>query len=126
MCSGSEAEIFEGLDVSDEIRTELVSYIKRRLAPQPVKIRSDIEVTCFTYEGIDAIKEALLAGEQIGAAETPVKIKLIAPPQYVMTCTTLDKELGIAQLNEAIDTIRTVLTAKGLVFTLPNILSFSF
>lgn len=99
--------------MSEEIRSELVSYIKRRLAPQPVKIRSDIEVTCFTYEGIDAIKEALIEGESLGTSEAPVKIKLIAPPQYVMTSTTLDKELGIARLNEAIDTIRRVLTAKG-------------
>jgi translation initiation factor 2 subunit 1 len=111
--SGSENEIFDGLDVSDDVRAELVSYIKRRLAPQPVKIRSDIEVTCFTYEGIDAIKEALIEGETLGTSEAPVKIKLIAPPQYVMTSTTLDKELGIARLNEAIDRIRTVLTAKG-------------
>jgi translation initiation factor 2 subunit 1 len=45
--------------VSPELKTDLLTYIKRRLAPQPVKIRADIEVTCFTYEGIDAIKAAL-------------------------------------------------------------------
>lgn len=27
------------------------------MAPQPTKIRADVEVTCFRYEGIDAIKE---------------------------------------------------------------------
>jgi len=31
-----------------------------------VKIRSDIDVTCYTYEGIDAIKQALLEGEAKG------------------------------------------------------------
>ncbi len=91
----------------------MIAYIRRRLAPQPVKIRSDVEVTCFSYEGIDAIKEALLAGEALGTKDTPVKIKLIAPPQYVITCTTLDKELGKARLYEVINTIQTILTAKG-------------
>lgn len=75
---------------------QLTASIKLRLTPQPVRIRADIEVTCFTYErhnaiknkktttivyvcsyawtimnryeGIDAIKEALTAGV---AKETP-------------------------------------------------------
>jgi hypothetical protein len=49
------------------LQNDLLTYIKRRLAPQPVKIRADIEVTCFTYEGIDAIKAALTEGEEKGA-----------------------------------------------------------
>jgi translation initiation factor 2 subunit 1 len=77
----------------------VVTYVKRRLAPQPVKIRADIEVTCFTYEGIDAIKEALL--------------ELIAPPMYVMTTMTLDKEIGVATLNKAIEAIAVLIRAKG-------------
>ena len=34
------------------------------MAPQPVKVRADFELTCFTYEGIDALKAALLAAKQ--------------------------------------------------------------
>ena len=49
-----------------KVKESMISYVKRRLAPQPVKIRSDIEVTCFTYEGIDAIKQALTEGEAKG------------------------------------------------------------
>ena len=110
---GQAANIFEDLDVDEETQTALVSYIKRRLAPQPVKIRADIEVTCFTYEGIDAIKEALTEGEQRGSSDHPVKIKLIAPPMYVMTCMTLDKDVGIETMNQAIESIATVIRAKG-------------
>lgn len=36
--------------------------IKRRLTPQPVRIRAEFEITCFSYDGIDAVKEALRAG----------------------------------------------------------------
>jgi translation initiation factor 2 subunit 1 len=118
---------------------EIKAYILRKLAPQPIKIRSDIEVSCFSYEGIDAIREALIAGTKVtlpsgggGDTEeknettamtttttnasqqhTPIKIKLIAPPIYVLSITTLDKDAGIALLHAAIDTIRTIITSKG-------------
>lgn len=73
-----------------------------------MKIRGDIEVTCFAYEGIDAIKEALTAGEKHG-----VTIKLIAAPIYVMTLMTLDKEHGVELMNQAIETIATIIRSKG-------------
>lgn len=99
--------------ISDEMKSMMLAYVKRRLAPQPVKVRADIEVTCFTYEGIDAIKEALLAGEGKGTNDAPVRIKLIAPPMYVMTSMTLDKELGVETLTAAIETIKGTIQSHG-------------
>lgn len=107
------ADPFADIDVPDDLKEEITTYILRRLAPQPVKIRSDIEVSCFTYEGIDAIREALFAGMALGSDNSQIKIKLIAPPIYVLSTTTLEKEVGIALLNSAIDTIREKITAKG-------------
>lgn len=98
------------LIIPEIMKQELSSYIKRRLAPQPIKIRADIEVSCFTYEGIDAIKEALLAGTSL---KDNIKIKLISPPIYVMTTTSLDKDVGIELLNSSIDKIKLVIKGKG-------------
>jgi translation initiation factor 2 subunit 1 len=109
----SEEDIFEGLGIDENTKASIISYVKRRLAPQPVKIRSDIEVTCFTYDGIDAIKEALLEGEKKSVKDAPVKLKLIAPPMYVMTTMTLDKDIGLETLNSAIEAIGTSIRAKG-------------
>ena len=112
----SDEDIFEGLpNLSEETKEDILVNIKRKLAPQPMKIRSDIEITCFTYEGVDAIKEALLLGESVGSADFPVKIKLIAPPNFVITCMTLDKELGIDLLNRSIERITTQIVSKGYV-----------
>jgi len=111
--SGSDEDIFEGLEISETIKSAILSYVKRRLAPQPIKIRSDIEVTCFNYEGIDAIKQALLAGEIHGTPEVPIKIRLIAPPMYVISTLTSDKELGIEMLTQAIEIIRSVILSNG-------------
>lgn len=105
---------FDEIDVPLDLKEEIKMYILRRLAPQPTKIRSDIEVSCFTYEGIDAIREALFAGMAVSGSETtPIKIKLIAPPLYVVTTTTLEKDVGIAMLQTAIDTIRDIIVSKG-------------
>ena len=73
--------------------------------PRP-QIRADIEVTCFHYEGINAIKGALMKGVDLGSDDLPIKIKLVAPPLYVMLCTALDKAKGIALLTEAIEIMR--------------------
>lgn len=103
----------QDLDVDPDVKQAVLTYIKRRLAPQPVKIRADIEVTCFTYEGIDAIKEALNAGEDKSTTDNTVKIKLIAPPMYVMTTMTLDKDQGIEVMNQAIEAVGAVIRSKG-------------
>jgi len=34
------------------------------MAPTAVKLRAGFELNCFTYEGIDAIKEALLTAKR--------------------------------------------------------------
>jgi translation initiation factor 2 subunit 1 len=107
------ADPFADLDVPQDLKDDLKTYILRRLAPQPIKIRSDIEVSCFTYEGIDAIREALFAGIAVGSEQNPIKIKLIAPPIYVLSTTTLEKDVGINLLNTAIETIKEKISAKG-------------
>jgi translation initiation factor 2 subunit 1 len=104
---------FEDLDIPDDLKEELKTYILRRLAPQPIKIRSDVEVSCFTYDGIDAIREALFAGMELGTEQNPIKIKLIAPPIYVLSTTTLEKDVGIGLLNQSIEVIKEKITAKG-------------
>mmetsp|Transcript_38901 Transcript_38901/g.49656 ORF Transcript_38901/g.49656 Transcript_38901/m.49656 type:complete len:344 (+) Transcript_38901:170-1201(+) len=109
----TQDDVFVDLEMEDEERTELTTYIRRKLAPQPIKIRADIEVTCFTYEGIEAIRTALTKGQEAGTADTPIKIRLIAPPMYVMTCNTLEKEQGIELLNKSIETVRESILGFG-------------
>jgi translation initiation factor 2 subunit 1 len=49
----------------------------------------------------------------LGSETNPIRIKLIAPPIYVLSTTTLEKEVGIALLNSAIEAIKDNITAKG-------------
>jgi translation initiation factor 2 subunit 1 len=111
--AGAAEDPFTSLDVPADVIEELKLYIRRRLAPQPIKIRADVEVSCFTYDGIDAIREALFAGIAVGTDNSPIKIRLIAPPIYVLSTMTLEKESGIALLQKAIDVILEKISAKG-------------
>jgi translation initiation factor 2 subunit 1 len=69
----------------------LIATIARRLTPQPIKLRADIELTCYTPAGIDAIKRALRAGEKQSSENVPIKAKLVAPPLYVLSTNASDK-----------------------------------
>lgn len=104
--------VFAGMNIEDDVKSCLIKNIQRRLTPQPVKVRADLEVTCFHYDGIDAIKDALKAGEATSTDDSTVSIKLVAPPLYVMVGTYLDKDLGIESLKKAIDVIKDVLLKR--------------
>jgi translation initiation factor 2 subunit 1 len=98
---------------SDAVKQELVGYIGRRLTPQPTKVRADVEVTCFGYEGIDAVKNALRTAEARNTKDTQVKVKLVSPPLYVLTSQCLDKTTGIQTLEAAIQDIEANIRANG-------------
>ncbi|OJK04966.1 putative eukaryotic translation initiation factor 2 alpha subunit [Aspergillus uvarum CBS 121591] len=98
---------------SEAVKKELTHYISKRLTPHPTKVRADIEVTCFGYDGIDAVKEALRTAEANNNAESQIKVKLVAPPLYVLTSQCLDKAIGIQQLEEAIQRIEAKIKESG-------------
>lgn len=83
----------------------MAGYIGKRLTPSPTKIRADIEVTCFGYDGIDAVKDALRTAEESNTADNQIRVKLVAPPLYVLSSQCLDKTIGIKMLEEAIQRI---------------------
>ncbi|XP_071559682.1 eukaryotic translation initiation factor 2 subunit 1 [Temnothorax nylanderi] len=103
-----------GLD--EDTKEVLLNNIKRKLTSQAVKIRADVEVACYGYEGIDAVKTALKAGLALSTDELPIKINLIAPPLYVMTTSTPEKQDGLKALGDAIEVIQSKITSLGGVF----------
>lgn len=95
------------------IRTELMQSIVRRLTPQKMKIRADIEVACFGYEGIDAVKTALATGEAVSTPEIAIRVKLVAPPLYVVMTTCMDKVRGLELMNRAVELIESTIRPLG-------------
>mmetsp|Transcript_42380 Transcript_42380/g.70752 ORF Transcript_42380/g.70752 Transcript_42380/m.70752 type:complete len:343 (-) Transcript_42380:498-1526(-) len=95
-----------------EVREALIKNIQRRMTPQPLKIRADIELTCFQYDGVLHIKEAMRAGESGSKEECLVKVTLVASPLYVLTTQTLEKDLGITTLGKCIELMQASIEAR--------------
>lgn len=101
------------MSIPDAVLVELKANIARRMTPQPVKLRADVEVTCFGYEGIEAIKKAFKTAEDIQTEAVPISIKLIAPPLYVLVSNTTDKTGGLELLETALVKIGESIKASG-------------
>ncbi|KAJ6601639.1 eukaryotic translation initiation factor 2 alpha subunit-domain-containing protein [Mycena sp. CBHHK59/15] len=91
----------------------LTATIARRLTPQPIKLRADIELTCYTPAGIDAIKRALRSGEKASTDAVPIKAKLVAPPLYVLSTNATDKYAAVERLERAIEGIQASIEDEG-------------
>merc|ERR1712130_1084670 len=111
--SVSDPTLLNDLGLDENMKAVLVENIQRKLTQQAVKIRADFECSCFTYEGIDAVKDALRAGIAAGNPEIPIRINLIAPPVYVMTCSTPERSDGLALLNEGCKVVEEKIKAAG-------------
>ncbi|CAN3373542.1 hypothetical protein DIURU_001471 [Diutina rugosa] len=110
----TEPSVFDDIKpTSEDVLNELKLYISRRLTPQAIKVRADVEVSCFSYEGIDAIKRALKAAEAVSTETMQVKAKLSAAPLYVISVQALDKNQGVALLEKAITAVTEEITAAG-------------
>lgn len=115
--------VFGGMTIDPIVLKELQANIARRLTPQPVKIRADVEVTCFGYEGIDAIKRALLKAEALSTEVVPIKVKLVAPPLYVLVSHSTDKSGGIALLEQALKEVEEEIEKDGGAVTVKMMVS---
>ena len=75
--------------------------------------RADVELSCFTPAGIDAIKRALRAGESVSTEAVPIRAKLVAPPLYVLTTNATDKFGAVERLERAIEMIQQTIEEDG-------------
>lgn len=130
ICNSDSDAVFAGISMSDDVQKELLSIIKRRMTPHPVKIRArkqtcvsetinaadsffvcliELDLRCTGIDGVNAIKAALKAGESVGSEEVPIKITYLAAPFYVVTVDSLDKKLGFDIIEKSIEAIKTEL-----------------
>ena len=71
------------MKIGKNIKNELIKIIKIRFPPKLLQIRFIFKLTCYTFEGIDAIKEALINGKEIGKKNNiSIIYKCLGAPEY--------------------------------------------
>lgn len=100
----------------DAIKKDIEESLRRKLVQQVCRLRSKCEVSCSGYEGIDAIREALLKGYEPSTEESEVKIRLIAHPLFILNCTCRDKSSGIETLDKTMELIKESIENAGGTF----------
>ena len=110
-------EILDKLKISNELKNEFLKIVKIRLA-KPLRIIYYFKITCYSFNGIDDIKESLINGEKKGNEITPIKIEYVSSPLYKCICKTTDEKKGLEKLNEALSEIKKSIEEKGGKFLL--------
>ena len=55
--------VFSKINIPDDHKVKLIETLNRKLTVHPFKIRVDFSLTCTGYDGIEAIREALLTAK---------------------------------------------------------------
>ncbi len=98
------------LDLSSLIKEHILENINKRLQHKIYKLRANIDLSCFTHEGIEAIKIALKEGKKVS---DKVSITLISHPTFLLSLDTFDKEDGLRLLNLVCSTIKLKIEELG-------------
>mmetsp|Transcript_48011 Transcript_48011/g.114104 ORF Transcript_48011/g.114104 Transcript_48011/m.114104 type:complete len:332 (-) Transcript_48011:150-1145(-) len=99
-------------DKAEKLKADIELGLSRRLIQQMLRLRARVEVSCNEYEGIDAVKSALLKGLEC-TGELEVKIKLIAHPVFDISCMCKDTQLGISTLSKCMEVIEEEIKKHG-------------
>ena len=103
------------LDLTNDIENALNTIIKQEFKASTFKMRADIDVNCYKYDGLQIIKDALVKGQEI---DEGVEICLLNTPTFSITKTCTDKKEGSDILNKVIETIQEAITMNGGTFHL--------
>jgi translation initiation factor 2 subunit 1 len=113
-------EFLKEFHIAEDIQELLFRGIENRLKPQVRTIRAYIEVTCFSQEGILAIRKALKKGLEHSSEEHPVAIKLVKPPLYDVSLSCLDTQAGMKQLVLVLGTVAEAIVELGGKYALKS------
>ena len=106
--------VFTKIDISDEHKEKLLATLHRKLTVNPFKIRVDFSLTCTNYDGVEAIREALLtAKHEVNDENWNLEFKMIAPPHYKCEVISLNRGAGEQKLKQALAVIKRVIKANG-------------
>ncbi len=84
------------------------------------KVRATFEITCFSEDGIDGIKDTLLAAKKEIAGEgsegLQISIRMVSSPLYEVSTQTTSKSTGVKVIKRALELIKSNIKVEGINF----------
>ena len=109
---GATALTDEG--ISEEWAEAITEVAKRNITPPEVHISGYVDIQTFDYNGVDIVKEALLAAENNGDNDGEViKVQCVGAPRYRITVTSTDYILAEKELQAAADRAIDIIEQSG-------------
>mmetsp|Transcript_97763 Transcript_97763/g.315624 ORF Transcript_97763/g.315624 Transcript_97763/m.315624 type:complete len:335 (+) Transcript_97763:61-1065(+) len=107
--------------VAEKIQADIDVHLRRRLVQQILRMRAKVEVACSEYDGIDAVKGALLKGLEVSKEDCELRANLVAHPLFVLTCTCHDKQQGQAAIDDAMRIMQEEIEKRGGTFLVKSL-----
>lgn len=104
------------LSIEKRVSDCLMSALKNAMRMKVLTIFSEIEITCFACDGVEAIRDTLILGRDFGEGKDPqisLSVNIIGPPKYGVRARTDMKEEGIQRMKEAIEAMKAEITKRG-------------
>ena len=111
-------KILKKLNIDKNIKNELIKIVKIRLPPKLLEIRSTFKLSCYTFDGIDAIKEALLNGKKLENNDISIIYQSLGAPLYECILYTYNINEGLFLMDESMNEVKNTITNKGGVYFL--------
>lgn len=108
-------EVFSKVDISPEWVAAIKEAICSRMKPPEVKIHATFEITCYSEEGIEGIKEVLINARNKANADnknTQIAMRMISSPLYEVSTKTTAKSSGIAFVKACLQRIQDEIESK--------------
>ena len=104
--------VFSKIDIDDKTKELLIGNISKRMQPVSYKVCTNFEISCYTFEGIEAVKKALEAREE--SKEFEISVRLISSPLYEISTYTPKIQLGIEAIKSQLAQIEaSIIESKG-------------
>lgn len=117
-----QPEILDELDIPNTIRNALAEQIQRMFIKSEVRIHSLFEAEIFKTEGVELLRDALVAGYEVEKEinlenqkhKTKISISIIGPPIYSISMDIYHAQKGLEYVNKALSLIEEkIIKAQG-------------
>lgn len=110
--------ILKKLNVEENIKNELIKIVEVKLPPKLLEIKCTFKLICFTFDGIDSIKEALINGKQFATDNISIIYKSLGAPLYECIIYTYNENDGIYLMDESLNKVQNTIEKNGGTYIL--------